>query len=97
MNVTLPPMHIARTPREGEPRPPLQKAEITFGGKLEVSTPVAKKVLARALQAGRHRTNQEAIKELRDGHQASIGQPSGGHQAVIWRPSGSHRTRSPVL
>lgn len=51
MNVTLPPMHIARTPREGEPRPPLQKAEITFGGKLEVSTPVAKKVLARALQA----------------------------------------------
>ena len=47
----LPQVHIARTPRIGDPTPPIQKAEIRFDGCVQITTPVVKNTLARVLQA----------------------------------------------
>jgi hypothetical protein len=51
MSVVLPRLQISRTPRVGDPVPPLQRAEISFDGNIAVSTPIPKKVALRVLQA----------------------------------------------
>ena len=51
LTLLLPPLRIARTPRVGEPLPPLQKAEITLDGSIQVTTPAMKRVYGRVLQA----------------------------------------------
>ena len=51
MALALPAMHIARTPRVGEPTPPRQKVDVTLDGAVQVSTPIRKRALARVLQA----------------------------------------------
>ena len=50
--LVLPPFHIKRMPRVGEPKPEAQKAEVSLDGSIFIATEVEAKVEVRALAAG---------------------------------------------